>query len=364
MGFNQVGLVGPRSEPAKHEKEKKSVMEQILEGLKIVGGVTDIAVDYQTIKKHMEDRERSAEAYEAEKRGFTTPQKQVEIEKTHMQVPKGTEGSIGLRVPGEGGQGEKEVFYALRPSTEKKAASRNVKENALGQLIDVDTGAIVDSNKKSEKPPKDISVSERNTLQNQYDRDPEVKKTKQVLDSWNTTQRLMKEQTPASDQALIYNYMKALDPGSVVRETEAETAAALGGLQEQAKAAYTKMTGGGMLTAEQRNDLANRIKDLAQAASERQGQIDEQFTGLAGRRGVDTQDLRFVARPKFDSEDDKTAAPSDFKGRREWSPVAKKWVKETSPNNFVIDSDQSGEPPSALSTKPMPSSTRSALMGN
>ena len=194
-----------------------------------------------------------------------------------------------------------------------------------GKLVKTPEDQVVKLPPK-EKPPKDISVSERNTLQTQYDRDPEIRKNKEVLQSYAAAQALVKDPSPASDQALVYAYMKALDPGSVVRETEAESAQALGGLQERAKAKLSQMSGSGTLTPDQRKDLVAQIEKLAMSAAERQSGLDQQFQGLAARRGVANEDLRFVVRPQFaptqttqpsGNEAIRAAAAAELQRRRE-----------------------------------------------
>jgi len=167
---------------------------------------------------------------------------------------------------------------------------------------------------KPEKPAKDITVAERNTLQNQYDRDPEVKKVKEVLNSYNNIQSLKNDPSPASDQALIFAYMKALDPGSVVRESEYETAQAIGSLKERAAAKYAQMAGDGQLTASQRADIVAQVEKIAQSQGDRITELDGQFGDLATRRGVDSADMRFVRLPKFGGGKS-AAGPAAFKGR-------------------------------------------------
>lgn len=156
--------------------------------------------------------------------------------------------------------------------------------------------------KAPDKGPKDITVQERNTLQNQYDRDPDVRKNKEVIGSFLNAKTLISEKSPAADQALIYAYMKALDPGSVVRETEAESAQALNGLVERAKAKYAAIAGEAGLSDIQRQDLFNQIQKLAKTASQKQTAVDKRFTELGSRRSVDSQDLRFVDLPQFEQD--------------------------------------------------------------
>ena len=77
------------------------------------------------------------------------------------------------------------------------------------------------------------------------------------------------EDRGAADIALIFAYMKMLDPGSVVREGEFKTAADTGGQWQAALARYNKVRTGEFLSEIQRADFANKAKDLMEAVEER-----------------------------------------------------------------------------------------------
>lgn len=59
----------------------------------------------------------------------------------------------------------------------------------------------------------------------------------------------------AADLALIFNFMKAMDPRSVVRESEVEMAANTGGLPSKIKSMITKVVDGQLLTPDERKNL-------------------------------------------------------------------------------------------------------------
>src|SRR5690606_15297239 len=67
-----------------------------------------------------------------------------------------------------------------------------------------------------------------------------------------------KDPSPAGDLALIFNYMKVLDPGSVVRESEFATAAASGSFGDRIQAATDQIISGKRLSPEQRLDFLQR----------------------------------------------------------------------------------------------------------
>jgi hypothetical protein len=85
----------------------------------------------------------------------------------------------------------------------------------------------------------------------------------------------------AGDLALIFNYMKILDPGSVVRESEFANAAATGSLPQRAQAAVAKVLRGERLSIEQRKDFMDRGKKLYDAARKRHSGRVDFYTTLA-----------------------------------------------------------------------------------
>ena len=86
----------------------------------------------------------------------------------------------------------------------------------------------------------------------------------------------------AADLALVFNFMKAMDPRSVVRESEFEMAASTGGVFNQVKGLINKIVNGGFLTETEKmnlfyqsrnqflgaRDSAKRILDARRAAAQ------------------------------------------------------------------------------------------------
>jgi len=95
----------------------------------------------------------------------------------------------------------------------------------------------------------------------------------------------------AGDMALIFNFMKVLDPGSVVRESEFANAAASGSLGEKTKAAMAKISKGERLSPVMRKDFVNRAKRLFASQEKIQGNLIRRYTNLSKRFGVDPQDV-------------------------------------------------------------------------
>lgn len=109
----------------------------------------------------------------------------------------------------------------------------------------------------------------------------------EVKESWLRIQASAQNPSAAGDLALIFNYMKMLDPGSVVREGEFATAQNSAGVPEQIRARYNKVLNGERLGDDQRNDFVNRAGSLYDAQKSQQANIEsifrrtaEQFSGV------------------------------------------------------------------------------------
>lgn len=118
---------------------------------------------------------------------------------------------------------------------------------------------------------------------------------RKVGDSYSRIQSVAKKGTAASDLSLIFNYMKMLDPNSVVRESEFSNA-------EQARAwfdktgapafvsqAYEKARSGAKLLPEQRQDFINTARELMNAQRQSFNSYADRYRDIAARSGYDAQ---------------------------------------------------------------------------
>jgi hypothetical protein len=98
------------------------------------------------------------------------------------------------------------------------------------------------------------------------------------------------DQNPAADgpsqQALVYQFSKLLDPGSVVRETEYAISAANAGKISQAQNFFNRLQTGEMLTPEQVGLMKEVVKGLADSYRNNLNQTNTIFTELSKRKGI------------------------------------------------------------------------------
>jgi hypothetical protein len=112
-----------------------------------------------------------------------------------------------------------------------------------------------------------------------------------VSDSYNRIQASGTTPSAAGDLALIFNYMKMLDPGSTVREGEFATAQNSGSVPAILVAKLNKVAAGERLSADQRADFMDRAAKLYAAQNQGYQQQKQQFTEIAVRQGLDPKNV-------------------------------------------------------------------------
>lgn len=138
--------------------------------------------------------------------------------------------------------------------------------------------------------------------------------------------------SPAGDLALIFNFMKVLDPGSVVREGEFATAQNAGGIDERLRSLYNQVVEGTRLTEAQRADFVDRATKLYSGAQEQYKSIADQYTDFAKRAGLDPSlvipDFSFKGsvpeKPtilQVPANPDKIRFPTDAEWKNHWQNV-------------------------------------------
>lgn len=93
--------------------------------------------------------------------------------------------------------------------------------------------------------------------------------------------------TGAGDMSLLYQYVKLLDPGSVVRESEFATAAASGSFGDQIQGAAQRIATGKRLTPELKAQFRNEAQNIFDQQQSSANQTAEQYRRLATDYGLD-----------------------------------------------------------------------------
>ncbi len=107
--------------------------------------------------------------------------------------------------------------------------------------------------------------------------------------------------TGAGDMSMLYQYVKLLDPGSVVRESEFASAAAAGSYGERVAGAVKGIVEGGRLNPSLRAEFINEADRIFSGQQEGYDRIKNTYTDLAKRNGLDVKNVvTDYAEPKTD----------------------------------------------------------------
>jgi hypothetical protein len=129
--------------------------------------------------------------------------------------------------------------------------------------------------------PEDAAAAE-DALRKEFD--GKQKTFRQINDFYNVINSA--ETTGIGDLALIFTYMKMLDPTSTVREGEQASTANAGGVPSGIMSAYNRAIGTGKIDDKVRNEIRSQSKKIYNNA-EAQKKIEEAFyTKIAKDRGL------------------------------------------------------------------------------
>jgi hypothetical protein len=137
---------------------------------------------------------------------------------------------------------------------------------------------------------EDSRFSRISTYRKEFLTEPTVRQFREVQ---NATRQIVdlagkeSDQPGPADIALIISFMKALDPGSVVRETEFATAENAGGVPETVRNAYNKLIKGGRLTPEIKREFAQTATQFYNSRLSGYNAFAEDYRGLVAAEGAD-----------------------------------------------------------------------------
>lgn len=112
-----------------------------------------------------------------------------------------------------------------------------------------------------------------------------------IRDAYGKTVAAATNPSAAGDIALIFGYMKMLDPESVVREGEFATAQNAASIPDRVRNEYNKALEGTRLNDDQRKDLVNQAKKVYAEQKKGQNRLDKNYTELAHRYGLDAANV-------------------------------------------------------------------------
>jgi len=176
--------------------------------------------------------------------------------------------------------------------------------------------AVLDAKTKA-NPPADVpGFDDNSSFRKEFNGIAQVKAFSEQAQAFGRIEASASDPSPAGDLALIFNFMKVLDPGSVVRESEFATAEnASAWLQESEQMGVTvprpvanairRMATGERLSDEQRSDFVGRAKGIYGSAERGFDGIYGQYSEIAKRSGLKPEDVLIDYRYKPKADDTK-----------------------------------------------------------
>lgn len=150
------------------------------------------------------------------------------------------------------------------------------------------------ADRKNNPTSADLAKGEMGLRKEVSDR---LKEPRTVMTMFEKVQAAANDPSASSDLAMIFAFMKMLDPGSVVREQEFANAQNAAGVPDQVRNAWNKARNGERLNPNQRAQFLATAQQMANQASTQITNITREYQGIADQYGWDPQ--RATGAPDF-----------------------------------------------------------------
>jgi hypothetical protein len=265
----------------KRQQEQRMAQEQLL------GGITD-------------PRERllaTLAPTEYVKGQFATPKEKAKLLTLEEQAAAGLPSTGRYQQKGDGTYDLVQGTAPKEPSSMTDEPSRVAFakfQKPLNQLTPKEMGEVnqyIESRQVrvagAGVPSQQPGFKDAGELRKEYNALPQVKAFSEVQNAFDQIKTGINATSAAGDLTAATKFMKLLDPGSVVRESELGMAMAATGVLDRALAYKDFIAKGTKLSPAQRTDFLNVANQLYGAAASRKREIDTQYADIAKTGGLD-----------------------------------------------------------------------------
>lgn len=223
-------------------------------------------------------------------RGAMTDAQKARLDFEQSLIPKSEDFTLGAGDVRYDAQGNKIAEGGVKPPTLPASAQEYEYAKSQGYKGSYDQYQTEDANRKRSIVninAAGLTPTATNTaLKLSDDYEQRSKDFYTQRDAYNRVVSSASDPSAAGDLALIFNYMKTLDPGSTVREGEFATAQNSGSAFDVVGAKYNKVMSGERLTQAQRNDFVKRAKTIFTGSQAQQDAVAKEFTARAAQYGI------------------------------------------------------------------------------
>lgn len=128
-------------------------------------------------------------------------------------------------------------------------------------------------------------------LRSDFRSEPTYKAFQEVDSAWRQIGNGLNAKTPAGDLAAATKFMKLLDPGSVVRESELTMAMQTTGALQKLENYANRLVNGGLLNDKQREDFRSLANQFYNSASEQYNSKRGEYAQIAERNQLNVEDV-------------------------------------------------------------------------
>lgn len=168
-----------------------------------------------------------------------------------------------------------------------RSRDRRSSDDARRELADAKT------QQNQDKDKRDTEIK----LRKEFANNKTVQTYNQIKPVVDQIQNLSDANSGAADQAIVYVFNKALDPGSVVREAEFANAAGNAGLVTKAQMYQEKLFKGEFLSPQQKKDMRETAKQLVDALGKHYDDVVADYDADAEYYGLNPE--RVMGRSAF-----------------------------------------------------------------
>lgn len=159
--------------------------------------------------------------------------------------------------------------------------------------VDTETGDVSTVGGAREQDP---TFGREKDIRQEYEGSPIVKNYQIVRDNYERIRQGASIGSGAGDLAIVFGYMKMLDPTSVVREGEQASASNTAGVPAAIRNTYNSIMSGEKLSPEARQQLLGAAQQVYSESSKNLGDLNTRYSGIATNWQLDPK--RIVQMPE------------------------------------------------------------------
>ena len=186
------------------------------------------------------------------------------------------------------------VYQQQKPVESKKQVVRTARGLEVVDLNQIPAGSVLPPEvEKSAAEKPDMTPFQRITMEGKLRDDyrSDSKTYNEMRRQYSTIKAALNDPSAAGTLAAATSYMKLLDPGSVVRESELGMAMNTQGTLGRLQSYWTTIEQGKTLTAEQKSDFGRLSDQYMRAAEQAQENVNRKYSELARNYGLNERNV-------------------------------------------------------------------------